>query len=89
MRPADGCVVVASSEHQIDEDLASIAEEITDLLTRRGKTPRLASTLTETTRIDLACLPKVGEYLLGLDDDLSRPDDAREDLTSPGASPRV
>ena len=73
MHPADGCVVVVSSKHQIDEDLASIAEEIRDLLTRRGKTPRLASTLTETTRINLARLPKIGEYLLGLETSLPGP----------------
>jgi len=73
MRPADGRVVDASSKHQIDENLASIAEEIRDLLTRRGKTPRLASTLTETTRINLARLPKVGEYLLELETTLPGP----------------
>ncbi|MGH1481914.1 MAG: hypothetical protein ACRBM6_24810 [Geminicoccales bacterium] len=82
MRHADGPVVAASSEHQINEDFASIAEEISDLLTRLEKKPRLAPTPTETTRIDLARLPKDGEYLLGLDDKLSKPANAHEDLDS-------
>ncbi len=79
MRSADGRVVSAGNDHEIDVDFASIAEEISDLLTVRRKIPRRAAGRADAPKIDLTRLPAVGEHLLGRETELSQLDDAWAD----------
>lgn len=64
MRPADGREVAAGREYQINKDFASIAEEISDHLTVRGKKPRRAASRSTPLKTELSRLPVVGEHLL-------------------------
>jgi hypothetical protein len=79
MRPADGRVVSAGNDHQIDKDFASIAEEISDLLTVRGKKPRRTANRSTSPKIDLTRLPAVCEHLLGREKELAQFDEAWTD----------
>ena len=79
MRPSDGRVVSAGNDHQIDEDFASIAEEIADLLTIRRKLARPKPSQVGVPTIDLIRLPAVGEHLLGREKELAALDDAWAD----------
>ncbi|MEM9629062.1 MAG: TIR domain-containing protein [Pseudomonadota bacterium] len=79
MRPADGRVVAAGNDYQIDHDFASIAEEISDLLEVGRKLARSKPSQVGVPAIDLIRLPAVGEHLLGRETELAQLDDAWAD----------
>jgi tetratricopeptide (TPR) repeat protein len=76
-RPKDGRALTAGNDHQIDADLAAIAEEVATLIkhTRPVATPGAPAT-TQPVKVSLARLPSTNPDLFGREAELARLDAA-------------